>query len=195
MKRKKTKAGVETKSMVGAATKKKSVWWLALVEKKRVQIFSYSLTTKTLDSVFVRDQPDYHEAIDRLVRDSAGRSQASYSRSRGGHQSGHPRHSYSSFLTPDQKASGHLFKAASDFLKEERKKDSYQALAIIGHPQSLGHFREFLDAKTLKKITLQSGSFANYVSPRKQARRLLSLLPEQPKEPRRWLPDQNFRKG
>ena len=195
MKRKKTKTGVEIKSTLGANPPKKPVWWLAIIEKKRVQIFSYSLSTKTLDSLFAIEEPNYHEAIDRLVRDSAGRSQASYTRSRGGHQTGHPRHSYSSVLSPDQKAANHLFKTATDFLKKEGRKEKFQALALIGHPHSLGQFRDFLDSKTLKKISLQSMSFANYVSPKKQARRLLSLMPQKPETPARWLPTQNLRKG
>lgn len=195
VKRKKTKSGVEIKSTVGALPPKKPIWWLAIIEKKRVQIFSYSLSTKNLEPVFSLCEPDYHEAVDRLIRDSAGRSQASYTRSQGGHQTGHPRHSYSSILSPDQKAAGHLFKTAASFLKKEGKKETFQALALIGHPHSLGQFREFLDAKTLNKITLQSKSFANYVSPRKQVKRLLSLLPIKSEQPGRWLPTQNMRKG
>lgn len=194
-KRKKTKTGVEISSTLGLPNQKKSIWWLAIIEKKKVQVFSYSLSTKTLDSVFVSDQPNYHDAVFRILRDSAGRAQASYSRARGGHQTGRPRHAYSSLLSPDQKASLHLFKGAADFLKEEGKKGRFQALALIGHSHTLGQFRQLLDQRTQKKITLQSTHFSNYVSPKNQAKRLLSLLPEPPQAPLRWLPNQNSRKG
>lgn len=181
--------------MQGAPAKKKSTWWLALIEKKRIQIFSYSLSTKELDSTYILEETDHHETVSKLIRDSAGRTQASYSRNHGGHQTGHPKHSYSSLFSPDQKATLHLFKKAAGFLKKERQKGSYQALALIGHAHSLGQFKSLLDHHTQKTITLQSTSFLNYVSPKRQAKRMLSVFPEKPANPRRWLPTQNLKKG
>ncbi|MFM8268969.1 MAG: hypothetical protein ACKN9V_02180 [Pseudomonadota bacterium] len=181
--------------MLGAPPKEKSIWWLAIIEKKRVHIFSYSLTTKGLDSIFLLEESDHHDTISNLIRDSAGRTQASFSRTQGGHQTSHPKHSYSSLFSPDEKATLHLFKKAASFLKGEGKKGAYQALAVIGHAQSLGRFKELLDKKTKEKITLQSTHFSNYISPKKQAKRLLSVVPKKSPEPLRWLPNQNIRKG
>jgi len=197
-KRKKTKTGVEIKSTLGAFAKKTPNWWLAIIEKKGIHIFSFSLADREMKPIFVFEQPNYREAVSELIRDSAGRAQASYSRSSGGHQTSHPKHAYSSKLSPDEKASDHLFRRASRFLKEEGKKNRFKALALIGHPNSLGGFRKLLDPTTRKKITIQSTHFSNYVSPEKQRAQLLSLIPEltqQRERPRRWLPNQNLKKG
>lgn len=194
-KKKKTKTGVEIKSTFGAPSKKAPVWWLAIIEKKSVRILSYSLSNRNLSSVFFSKLPNYRDAVSREIRDSAGRNQASFSWARGGHQTSHPRHSYSSKYSPDEKASGHLFLKAAHFLKEEGKKGHYQALALIGHAHSLGEFRHLLDRKTQHKITIQSTSFANYGSEKSRKKQLLALFPEKPEKPLRWLPNQNLRKG
>ncbi|NBX93939.1 MAG: hypothetical protein EB120_13255 [Proteobacteria bacterium] len=182
---KKTKRGVEIKSTLGARQKNKTVWWLAVIQNRKIQVFSYCAPSKHLESVVCYDELDNKDAVSSRLRDSAGRSFESFSKSHGGHGTGHPRHGLSSRLSPKERLSQILILKASQFLEANRRKNEFSHLGIFSEPHLLGTFRSKLSRLTNKKVKLEIAANYSWLSSAQLEQKLLSYLPEPiPRAPR-----------
>ncbi|NBV50501.1 hypothetical protein EBR78_04675 [bacterium] len=177
--RKKTRSGAEIRSLVGAKRFQEPIWWLAVLHKNQVQIFSFSPIEHQLCPLWKREEKDFHDLIARRLRGSAGRTQESFSWSAGGHQTGHRRHSYSSATPPKKRASQTLLAAGAHFVKQEYRKRKFDHLALVANPAVYGTFKELLGARLAKKVTLHAPALPNYLSSRQQEKQLLSLMATQ----------------
>ena len=174
--RKKTKRGTEIRSLIGTRRNREPIWWLAVLHKNQVQIFSFLPIRHELFPLWKRQEKDFHDLIARRLRGSAGRTQESFSWSTGGHQAGHRRHSYSSATSPKKRASQILLAAGAQFVKQEYRKQKFDHLALVATPAAYGTFKDLLGARLAKKVTFHAPALPNYLSSRQQEKHLLSLM-------------------
>lgn len=174
--RKKTKRGTELRSLIGTRRVREPIWWLAVLHKNHVQIFSFLPIQQQLSPLWKRQERDFHDLIARRLRGPAGRTQESFSWSSGGHQTGHRRHSYSSATPPKKKASQALLAEGAKFVRQEYRKRKFDHLALVANPTTYGTFKDLLGARLAKKVTLHAPALPNYLSARQQEKRLLSLM-------------------
>ena len=169
--------GAEVKSLTYRAVKKQPLRWFVIIEGNRFDIFSQSSTHNELSLIYTFQQSDRRTETDRQLRDSPGRSYDSFSRSSGGHQTAAPRHSYSSHVSPKKRVSLNLLHQACFFLEQERRKDSFQQLAIFASPRDLGFLRTHLRPLTLRRVQFEVPRSLSYLTPKKKLKLLSAYLP------------------
>jgi len=188
-KTKKTKAGVDLKSTLGRRTSRKPIWWLAILEGTRFQTFSFSWSSKKLTCEHDRKLPSFRELVEHNLRDSPGRSFDSLSRSQGGHQTGKPRHSYSSPLSPKKKILYHTATLAAKQIEQSRRCGAFDAIVIVAEPSQLGFLRRHLSSTTQKKIKAQIPKTVTKLSDQQRLKILTSYLPSTLEKAPRLLPN------
>lgn len=176
-KKKKTRKGVDISSTRGAQAKEKNVWWLAVLQNRHVQIFSYEWPDKKLNCLIDFIQPRYHDLISQRLRDSQGRSFDSFSWSKGGHQTAGPRHSLTSRTTPQERISELMVRKVATFLEEGRRKKGFDHLGIFADPHLLGRLRTHLKASTHRLIALEVDSNLAWLKKAELQKKILSYLP------------------
>jgi len=186
--KKKTRAGAEVKSLSFFKARRVPVWWFAILEGKRFQIFSYRTEKNLLEPICNFQEPDFRGRIEKRLRDSPGRIFNSFSRSKGGHQTASPRHSYSSQISPKKQASLDLLHQACVFLDRESRKDSFQHLALFANPQNLGFLRNHLTTLTTKRVKFEVPHSLSYLNSKNKIKLLSAYLPLASYPPPRVLP-------
>ncbi len=176
-KKKKTRKGVEISSTHGATAKEKNVWWVAVLQNRQIQIFSYEWPEKRLKCLLDFIQPRYQDLISQRLRDSQGRSFDSFSKSKGGHQTGGPRHSLSSRTSPQERISEVLVRKVSAFIEEGRKKREFDHLGLFADPHLLGLLRSHLSPSTHRSIALEIDSNLAWLKKSQLEKKILSYLP------------------
>jgi len=184
----KTKAGVDLKSTLGLPREKKPIWWLAVLEGARFQTFSFSQAKGSLVCQYDNRLPTLREKVAKRLRDSAGRSFESFSRSTGGHRTGPPRHSYTSILTPKEVVQRETALLASRYLEKARRNRAFDALIIVAEKPQLGFLRSHLSQATLKTIEKEIIKTFPHVPDTKKLKLLTSYLPFNAERAPRKLP-------
>lgn len=176
-KTKKTKRGVDLKSTAGIPIERKPIWWLAVLEGTRFQTFSYSWANETLICQHDSHLSSFREKTSQRVRDSAGRSYDSFSRTRGGHQTASPRHSYSSPFSPNQLILRETAKLAAKHLEQARRNQAFDSLVIVAEAPQLGFLRKHLSPATMKRVELEIVKTFPRLPTQQRLKLLTSFLP------------------
>ena len=128
--------------------------WIAVGNASRFAIFEKKKGS-SLKFIKSFDNESAHLKVSDLESDKPGRSFDSFSRSTGGHQSGTPRHSYTSHQDPKEHAMDNMVKDVATFLDHGHSTHSFDRLILVANSRLLGKMRLALEPATQEAITAQ----------------------------------------
>lgn len=187
---KKTKVGVDLKSLIGTVNPKTPIAWVVVLEKRKNQIYALG-NNSTLELKAKFALKDFHEAISKRIRGSAGRTQESYLIRQGSKKAAFPRHSYSNRLSPEQAATERLLKGTLHYLKKQFQSGAFDSLLLVGHSETVGRFGKLATGKLEKAIQKTSAKWNSYLTKTERNKHLLTFLRAKESPPPRWLPSQS----
>lgn len=186
-KKKKTKRGVDLESLQGVSNSFPPIHWVAVIEKKGSQVFGLENQT-SLKLLADFSERDFHEAIFKKLRGSAGRTQESYLVRQSPKKGAFPRHSFAREISPQQAATRELQKNTILFLKTEYKKGSFDFITLVGHPEAVGRFRLLMTKHIPQAVFRISPKWNSYLNEAERNHVLLKALRVKLKPPPRQLP-------
>lgn len=187
---KKTKSGADLKSLFGINESSQPIRWLVLLEKRKSQIYALN-DESSLELKASFSEKDFHEAVSKRLRGSAGRTQESYLVRQGHTQSAFPRHSYSNELSPKQAAMERILKGTLRYLKTQYQSGAFDSMILIGHSQALGRFVKLARGKIGKAIEEILPKWNSHLKVSERNKVLLGFLKARESPPPRWLPSQS----
>jgi protein required for attachment to host cells len=161
-----------------------------LLEKRKSKIYALN-DESSLELKASFSEKDFHEAVSKRLRGSAGRTQESYLVRQGHTQSAFPRHSYTNELSPEQAAMEHLLRDTLRYLKTQHQSGAFDSLILIGHSQALGRFRKKARSKIAKTIVEILPKWNSHLKVFERNKILLGFLKARESPPPRWLPSKS----
>jgi len=186
-KKKKTKLGVDLKSLQGLSPSFSQIHWVVVLEKKRNQVFGLE-NRKSLKLLADFSEQDFHEAISKKTRGSAGRTQESYLVRQSPKKAAFPRHSFSREISPEQAATRELQKKTFCYLKKEFKRRTFDFVTVVGHPEAVGRFHLLLSKHIPQAVYQVFPKWNSYLNKTDRNQFLLKALRMKPKLIPRQLP-------
>lgn len=149
--------------------------WIAVGDASRFIIFEKD-KSKALSALKTFTNEAAHQKISDLTTSQPGRSFESSSRSTGGHQTGAPRHAYSSEQDPKTHAVENFLRNVSDFLNQGHHEHSFENLVLITNDRLLGKLRSFLAESTQASVSEEHPKDLAWLSGPELESRVNSLL-------------------
>lgn len=186
MKTNRIKPGIKISSTYGMKESKHQTVWVVVGHRAGAQVFCHEGKELTLLQDFLF--PDGKSKENKLVSDRPGRSFDSFSKSRGGHQTGGPRHAMSSKESPSDHAMTVFSETIADWLESARKENKFDKLILIAEPRFIGRLKSHLSTPTLQLVISEKEKDYSWLKKPELERRLLDLFPEKRSRTQRILP-------
>jgi protein required for attachment to host cells len=132
--------------------------------------------------------PEGRRKSRELVSDRPGRSFDSWTRARGGHQAGSPRHGLSSHDDPKEHSAKLLSEKLATFVGSAHAEGRFGELFLVAEPHLLGRIRSAMDKSMKNVISGEQEKDYAWLSHSQLSARLKRFLPKVAKGPERWLP-------
>lgn len=149
--------------------------WIAVGDASRFIIFEKK-NGKHLSEVKSFTNESAHQKVSDLTSGQPGRSFESFSQSSGGHQTGGPRHSYSSNQDPKTHAVENFLRDVSGFLNQGYSEHSFENLVLIMNSRLLGKLRSFLNENTQTVVSEEHDKDLAWISGAELESKVESLL-------------------
>jgi protein required for attachment to host cells len=147
MSRKKTHQGVEMRSTLGMKQEKPARTWLILMNRTRARVFEWRPDYENLELVKSWEFPEGKMKGSDLISDQPGRVFNSKTFSRGGHQTGAPRHSYSNRESPQTILEVKSVRKVIDWIEKNKEIKKVSELVCVAEPRIMGIIKKLLNRK------------------------------------------------
>ena len=178
MQSKKTKRGVDISSTYGMKEKNSETLWLVVADRSRARYFEVTQAEPKLNLLHDVSFPEGRMKGRDLVTDRPGRSFASWSQSKGGHQTGAPRHAMDSEISPSERTREEMGEKVAEQLERGRTRNEYDSLVLVMEPQLLGRVRTRLSSSTAARIIQEHGKDYAWMKDAELESRLVELVPK-----------------
>lgn len=152
MSRKKTKRGVEMRNTVGMKTDQSENTWVVVADRSQGKVFEWQPKRLQLYEMKTWQYLPGRRKGRELVSDQPGRVFNSMTFARGGHQTGAPRHSYSSEDDPTKHEALLFAKTIADWLEKRREIERNVEFVIIAEPHFMGYLTERLSKASRMRV-------------------------------------------
>ncbi len=188
MSRSKTHQGVEMRSTLGMKVSKKSQTWLILMNRSQAKIFNLENRSTDLIEVKSWEFPKGKMRGSDLVSDQPGRVFNSMTISKGGHQSGAPRHSYSNKIDPQTHVAEISVKKVIDWIEKNKAKEKISNLVCVAEPRLMGILQKQLKKRGANSLQKKWEKDFGWLEENEVRERLITWLTGRKSPKKRLIP-------
>jgi protein required for attachment to host cells len=188
MSRKKTHQGVEMRSTWGMREEKTGRTWLILMNQTRARVYEWRPQNEDLDLIRTWDFPEGKMKGSDLISDQPGRVFSSQTFAQGGHQTGAPRHSYSSRENPKTNVEVRSVRKVVEWIEKNRETKKVSDLVCVAEPRIMGIIQKQLDKKYHDDLTRKWEKDFSWLEEAELRQRLFTWLTGKQSSKKRVLP-------